>query len=335
MALQTLSSPSLSQKQAASVNFPTLDLLISRSMLTNSISIGFIGGGFDFSPSSPQIPALSSQLSSARAQLGLENSQSTLPIGIGFITFGPGDPIPTVLPLLFAHRPAAVWLFAPASRAQHAALITVFKAAGASWGLKVFVQVGTVQAAREAVEDGCDVVVVQGSDAGGHQWAQGASLISLVPEVVDMLREEFGLKTVSVLAAGGITDGRGIAAGLVLGRSISMDFNSQRWLIHLKGQMAPLWAQGYSFRLVPLKSIPSAHLSSKFLVTTECPSTDFVKNTILSAMDGGVSTIKYPPSPSPFLLTCISQILQSLDLPSTTKYKAPDSGQPLSTAAPS
>lgn len=221
-------------------------LVLSQCADLFGLSEGFIGGGFDFSPSSPQIPALSAQLSSARAQLSLENSESTLPIGIGLITFGPGDPITALLPLLLAHRPAAVWLFAPAARDRHTALIPAFKSAGASWNLKVFVQVGTVQAAREAVEDGCDVVVAQGGDAGGHQWAQGASLISLIPEVVDMLREEFGGKKVSVLAAGGIADGRGIAAGLVLGRNISEDLNSHRGLTFLKGQRAQLWAQGYS-----------------------------------------------------------------------------------------
>lgn len=232
---------------------------LHRDTLTDSIAIGFIAGGFDFSVSSPQIPALSAQLSSARAKLGLEDSEATLPVGVGFITFGPGNPIPALLPVLSTHRPAAVWLFGPASRDQHATLIRAFKAAGASWNLKVFVQVGTVQAAREAVEDGCDVVVVQGGDAGGHQWAQGASLISLVPEVVDMLRDEFGVKTVSILAAGGVTDGRGIAASLALGESLSVDSNNQLWLIYLKGQMAQLWAQEYFFHLSFPKSVLSTH----------------------------------------------------------------------------
>lgn len=229
-------------------------------MLTSSISLGFIGGGFDFSPSSSQIPALSSQLSSARAHLGLENSESTLPVGIGLITFGPGDPVPALLPLLSTHRPAAVWLFAPASRDRHTALISAFKAAGASWNLKVFVQVGTVQAAREAVEDGCDVVVAQGNDAGGHQWAQGASLISLVPEVVNMLREEFGGNTVSVLAAGGIAEGRGFAAGLVLGRCISVGSKIQIGLTSLEAQMVRSWEQEYLFHLNTLLN-PSFCLS--------------------------------------------------------------------------
>ena len=70
------------------------------------------------------------------------------------------------------------------------------------------------------MEDGCDVVVVQGTDAGGHQWAQGASLITLVPEVRDMLKQDFNGSNVAVIAAGGIVDGRGVAAQLALGMGL-------------------------------------------------------------------------------------------------------------------
>ena len=138
-------------------------------------------------------------------------------MGVGFITFRPEGFVQNIIPVVSEHRPAAIWLFAPASRDQHAEIVPALKSAGAAWGLKVFVQVGTVQSAREAVEDGCDVLVVQGSDAGGHQWAQGASLISLVPETRDMLSQEFEGANVAVVAAGGIVDGRGIAAQLALG----------------------------------------------------------------------------------------------------------------------
>jgi nitronate monooxygenase len=60
--------------------------------------------------------------------------------------------------------------------------------------------------------------VVQGTDAGGHQWAKTASLITLLPEVIDMLADEFPGSHVQVIAAGGIMDGRGVAAAMVLGR---------------------------------------------------------------------------------------------------------------------
>lgn len=82
----------------------------------------------------------------------------------------------------------------------------------------VFVQVGNIAAAREAVLDGADVVVAQGVDAGGHQFRQGTGIVSLVPEVLNMLQKEFKDRNVKVVAAGGIADGRGVAAALALGK---------------------------------------------------------------------------------------------------------------------
>jgi nitronate monooxygenase len=148
-------------------------------------------------------------------------SDSVLPIGVGFITAKciPADFIGNFIPVILEHRPAAVWLAFPPNRECHAEIIPALKTAGKAWRLKVFVQVGSVQTAREAVEDGADVVVAQGIDAGGHAWAKGAGLISLVPEVTDMLAEEFPNSHVQVIAAGGIMDGRGIAAALALGKS--------------------------------------------------------------------------------------------------------------------
>lgn len=70
--------------------------------------------------------------------------------------------------------------------------------------------VGSADEARRAVEIGVDVVVAQGWEAGGHVWGQVATL-PLVPAVVDAVHP------VPVLAAGGIADGRGLAAVLALG----------------------------------------------------------------------------------------------------------------------
>lgn len=69
---------------------------------------------------------------------------------------------------------------------------------------------GKVRHAIAAVEAGCDLVVAQGTEAGGHT-GQIATL-ALVPQIVDAVGER-----IPVVAAGGITDGRGLAAALSLG----------------------------------------------------------------------------------------------------------------------
>lgn len=70
-------------------------------------------------------------------------------------------------------------------------------------------QVHTRRQARQARERGVDIIVAQGSEAGGYgQWV---SSLPLIPQVVDEV------KPTPVLAAGGIADGRGIAAALILG----------------------------------------------------------------------------------------------------------------------
>jgi nitronate monooxygenase/enoyl-[acyl-carrier protein] reductase II len=78
-------------------------------------------------------------------------------------------------------------------------------------GAKVIHQVHTVRQAREAAEHGVDVVIAQGSEAGGQGMAAGVGAMALVPQVVD------AIAPVPVLVAGGVADGRGLAAGLVLG----------------------------------------------------------------------------------------------------------------------
>jgi enoyl-[acyl-carrier protein] reductase II len=77
-------------------------------------------------------------------------------------------------------------------------------------GARVFEQVGSVDDARRAVDDGVDVVVAQGHEAGGHNFAT-LPTFAMVPAVVDAVAPAL------VLAAGGVTDGRGLAAALMLG----------------------------------------------------------------------------------------------------------------------
>jgi enoyl-[acyl-carrier protein] reductase II len=70
-------------------------------------------------------------------------------------------------------------------------------------------QVTTVTQAREAAEAGVDVIVAQGGEGGGFSGSIGT--LALVPQVVD------AVAPIPVVAAGGITDGRGLAAAIALG----------------------------------------------------------------------------------------------------------------------
>ena len=75
-------------------------------------------------------------------------------------------------------------------------------------GILVFSMCGKVSHARAAAEAGCDAVVAQGTEAGGHTGRVAG--MALVPQIVDAV-------AVPVLAAGAIVDGRGLAAALALG----------------------------------------------------------------------------------------------------------------------
>lgn len=77
-------------------------------------------------------------------------------------------------------------------------------------GVLVINMCGKVAHARRAVDAGCDLVVAQGTEAGGHTGK--IATMPLVPAVVDAVGDK-----VPVVAAGGIVDGRGLAAAMALG----------------------------------------------------------------------------------------------------------------------
>jgi enoyl-[acyl-carrier protein] reductase II len=81
-----------------------------------------------------------------------------------------------------------------------------------SHGCVVIHVVASVKHARKAAEAGCDAVVAEGFEAGGHNGVDELTTLALVPQVVDAV-------DLPVIAAGGIADGRGMVAALALGAS--------------------------------------------------------------------------------------------------------------------
>ncbi|KAB8271902.1 hypothetical protein BDV30DRAFT_249807 [Aspergillus minisclerotigenes] len=162
--------------------------------------------------------SLAGQLERAKHELhDIMNAQKdipepVLPVGVGMIVFG--SPVAHWLSLFSKYKPAVVWLsFATTDEFK----VWTEGIRKASPYTQVWIQVGSVSAAVEAAQ-ACrpDALVLQGSDAGGHGHALGASVISLLPEVADVLRDR-GLDDVSLIAAGGIVDGRGVSAAIMLG----------------------------------------------------------------------------------------------------------------------
>jgi nitronate monooxygenase len=124
-------------------------------------------------------------------------------VGIGFILWAL-DKNPSALDVALDAKPAAVML----SFGDPSPYTARIKAAGC----RIVCQVQTLEQARQAASAGADVIIAQGRDAGGHSGMTRGT-IALVPAVVD------AVGPIPVVAAGGIADGRGLAAALSLGAS--------------------------------------------------------------------------------------------------------------------
>ena len=153
--------------------------------VSNAGGLGLVGGGYGD-------PAW------LRTELSRVKDETTGPWGVGLITWSVDA---GVVELVLGHRPHAVMLSFGDPR-PHGAMV---KAAGC----KLICQVQDLAGAHLAAEAGADIIVAQGTEAGGH--GGGRSTLPLVPAVVD------AVASIPVVAAGGIADGRGLAAVLMLG----------------------------------------------------------------------------------------------------------------------
>jgi len=156
--------------------------------ITGAGGLGLIGGGYG------DAEWLEREFAEAR------NAR----VGCGFITWSLAKR-PQLLDLVLAHAPVAVML----SFGSPMLFARPIKDAGAT----LICQIQCMDHAREAVSAGADIVVAQGAEAGGHGLTRAT--LTLVPEVADYLAK--AAPATILVAAGGIADGRGLAAVLMLG----------------------------------------------------------------------------------------------------------------------
>jgi len=157
--------------------------------VTSGGGLGLIGGGYG-------------DADWLKREFGLADGTR---VGCGFITWSLAR-TPELLDETLQWRPAAIMLsfgaLQPFAERIHAA------------GVPLVAQVQTLEHARQALDAGAQILVAQGGEAGGHGMT-ARSTFTLVPDVVDLAAQR--APDTLVLAAGGIADGRGLAAALVLG----------------------------------------------------------------------------------------------------------------------
>lgn len=153
--------------------------------VSNAGGLGLVGGGYGD-------PAW------LRTELSRVKEETSRPWGVGLITWSIDR---SVLDLALSYHPDAFLLSFGDPRPYALAI--------KSAGCKLICQVQDVDQALVAREAGADIIVAEGTEAGGHSGARAT--LPLVPAVVD------AVAPIPVVAAGGIADGRGLAASLMLG----------------------------------------------------------------------------------------------------------------------
>ena len=153
--------------------------------VTNAGGLGLVGSGY------ANTDAVRKELTEA----------GNTRVGVGFILWAL-EKNPAALDVALDARPAAIMLSFGDP--------TPFTGRIRDAGCKIICQVQTLAQAKQAAAAGADVIIAQGRDAGGHSSTTRGTM-GLVPAVVD------AVGPIPVVAAGGIADGRGLAAALALG----------------------------------------------------------------------------------------------------------------------
>lgn len=166
-------------------------------------ALGLVGGGYgDLAWTSREYRLAAERLSADPEALGR--------LGCGFISWALERDCSAFDWLLDQPRPPAALMLSfgdPARWARRAL----------DRGIPVICQIQRLEQLPQVIDCGASVVVAQGAEAGGHGMcgALGRSTMTLVPEIADALRAH--APDTLLLAAGGIGDGRGVAAALMLG----------------------------------------------------------------------------------------------------------------------
>ncbi|KAE8144262.1 hypothetical protein BDV25DRAFT_167251 [Aspergillus avenaceus] len=205
-------TPFIASAPMARVAKPPLAVAVSRAG-----GLGFIAAGYT-SENLEEVLDEAAELIAEEPIPGASSAAQGLPVGVGFICWSAS--LASAIPALKKHRPCAVWLFAPPNDYNDLVPWVTQIREATSHHTKIWVQVSTVADALDVIKTlQPDTLVLQGSDAGGHGLASGASIVSLVPEVHDKLREKqvSTARPIPLVAAGGISDGRAVAASINLG----------------------------------------------------------------------------------------------------------------------
>lgn len=153
--------------------------------VSNAGALGLVGGGYG-------------DPGWLRNELSLARAETSRPWGVGLITWATTHQI---VELALSYEPHAFML----SFGDPQPYVPAIKAAGCT----LICQVQDIEDARAARSAGADIIVAQGAEAGGHGATRAT--LPLVPAVAD------AVAPTPVVAAGGIADGRGLAAALMLG----------------------------------------------------------------------------------------------------------------------